>query len=212
MVYETCNSLICLKTAEETCFRLFYHPALKVSSLPAYPIREGWIFSQDDWRESTKISWDFHAFDRSWAAWAMQLEEKQEQWVCCCLSLQLTCPWPACQEALHCLVSTHVGKMSDEAVVCHETERPGNCFNSCQLFHYLRHGQASLHSFCRTWNLIPFLWLFTLARKASYKIQLHTLSWLLILLLVPCRLPLQRFRFFFHKKVKIRNMLLCFLF
>lgn len=29
---------------------------------------------------------------------------------------------------------------------------------SCHLFHYLRQGQVSLHSFCRTWNSIPFLW------------------------------------------------------
>lgn len=29
MAYKMCNSLICLKTAKETCFRLFYYPALK---------------------------------------------------------------------------------------------------------------------------------------------------------------------------------------
>lgn len=29
MAYKMCNSLICLKTAKETSFRLFYYPALE---------------------------------------------------------------------------------------------------------------------------------------------------------------------------------------
>lgn len=29
MTYKMCSSLICLKTAKEACFRLFYYPALK---------------------------------------------------------------------------------------------------------------------------------------------------------------------------------------
>lgn len=125
MVYEMCSSLICLKTAEETCFRLFYHPALKVPSVCTYPIREGWIFSKDDralrWAGTSCLWQELSCL--SHAGWRRGRSRVLLPFPSAHLLL------PACQKALHCLVSAHLGKMSDKAAVCHETKRSGNCYN-----------------------------------------------------------------------------------
>lgn len=65
------------------------------------------------------------------------------------------------------LLGTRLWKMSDEAVVCQEAEKSGNGYNTCKWFHYLRQGQVSLHSFCRTWDLVSFLWFSIYSGKES---------------------------------------------
>lgn len=137
--YKMCNGLIHLKTAEETCFGLFYYPALKHPLCLPILLGEGEISVTMTIVRALRsaeaaIPLKGDNLPRYCAAWAMRAVDKAGA-VSCCLSLRLTPLWLACQKALHCLAAACLWKMSDEVIVCHETKKSGNCYNSCKWFH-----------------------------------------------------------------------------